>query len=405
MNSKLYFRVLGGVTVLILLWVAGCYNERKSPVSFQPVYDARWIYGGAEDDTGESVITTDDGGYAVVGATSSFGAGDSDVYLLKIDAAGNLEWQRTFGGAAGDEGHTLIQTSDGGFVIAGKSKSVDDQPVPYIWVIRTDASGKTVWKRLFESGWGSHYTVVLTGEDGLVIGGSCYDDTVGYKASLIGMDLSGDVPWWEFYRGGDSASYTCHDVTVAPDGGFIITGTAHVWSDDRLCLLTLKTDHEGNLLWERMSDTDRDFGVSIKCTSDDGFVVAGLCGGSTGYGYDICLTRFDADGYVVWRQVYGDEENNVGESVVCCPDGGYAITGYTTIPGEEAPDAFLIKTDAGGNMQWQQTYGGSMSDYGNDIACAPDGGYVITGAIGSYGTSYMKDVWLIKTDDSGVQQE
>lgn len=180
-------------------------------------------YGGSDDDIGHSVTQTDDGGYIVAGYTQSFGAGDWDVYLIKTDVAGDTIWTRAFGGVGSDLGRSVEQTSDGGYIIAGYTYSFgagwDD-----VYLIKTDAGGGTVGTRTYgSSDYDEGRSVEQTVDGGYIIGGATWSfGSGGNDVYLIKTDSNGDTVWTRTYGAGLNDSG--YSIAQTDDGGYIIAG-------------------------------------------------------------------------------------------------------------------------------------------------------------------------------------
>lgn len=182
-----------------------------------------WRFGGSEYDFGTSVEQTSDGGYIVGGYTSSFGAGNRDVWLIKTDANGNETWSQTYGGSAGDTGESVIQTSDGGYIIIGKTLSYGAGEED-VWLIKTDSNGNEIWNRTFGgSDTDIGESVYQTSDGGYII--AAYTRSFGGKSSdvwLIKVDDQGNETWSLTYDGGSGDIGT--DAVQTTDGGYIVTG-------------------------------------------------------------------------------------------------------------------------------------------------------------------------------------
>jgi hypothetical protein len=183
-------------------------------------------YGGWFDDSGYSVQQTSDGGYIITGETYSFGAGDSDVYLVKIDSEGNLKWQKTFGGSDLDYGYSVQQTSDGGYIIAGTTSSFGEGGAD-IYLIKTDLAGKLLWQKTFGGSNGDYgYSVQQTSDGGYIIAGQTYSSGAGlWDAYLVKADPDGNQQW-EMTFGG-SGQDRVYSVQQTNDGGYIIAGETY----------------------------------------------------------------------------------------------------------------------------------------------------------------------------------
>jgi hypothetical protein len=206
-------------------------------------------YGGTRPDWGFSVQQTADTGYIITGTTLSFGAGIYDVYLIKTNAAGDTLWTRTYGGTEYDIGHSVQQTADGGYIIAGQTGSFGAGNGD-VYLIKTDASGDTMWTRT----WGGTnddlgYSVQQTADGGYIIAGSTYSFGAGAPDSanvyLIKTDANGDTSWTKTWGGTNRDEG--YSVQQTADGGYIVAGfTASFGAGDDDVYL-IKSDSLGNV--------------------------------------------------------------------------------------------------------------------------------------------------------------
>ena len=227
-------------------------------------------FGGVETDVGFSVLQTSDGGYIIVGYTDSYGAGFSDVWLVKTDESGGKAWTSTLGGIGGDGGNSVRQTSDGGYVVAGYTVSYgagDDD----IWLVKTDGSGNKVWSRAFGgAGFDMGNQVLQTSDGGYVIVGV----TNSYGAGgddvwLIKTDASGNEVWDKTYGG--TAGDRGNSILQSSDGGYIIAGATHSSGAGFDDVWLLKVDELGNKVWDRaFGGTGSEGGSAVWQTTDGG---------------------------------------------------------------------------------------------------------------------------------------
>jgi DNA replication initiation complex subunit (GINS family) len=307
--------------------------------------------GGKNDDEGKSLIQTSDGGYAITGFTSSFGAGKEDVYVAKLDAHGNLQWTKTIGEKERDRGNSLIQTSDGGYAIAGLTQSFGAGEAD-IYVIKLDANGNLQWTK--------------------TIGGLGYD-------------------------GGTSLIQT-------PDGGYVIAGVTSSFGAGEGDIYVVKLDANGNLQWTKtIGGPELDAGFSLIQTSDSGYAIAGHTKSFGAGEGDIYVVKLDANGNLQWTKTIGGPGEEMGLSLIQTSDGGYAITGFTQSFGAGELDVYLVKLDANGNLQWTKTIGGPGDEAGYSLIQTADGSYTITGATSSFGAGEA-DIYVIKLDANGNLQ-
>jgi hypothetical protein len=357
-------------------------------------------YGGPNDDWGNSVQQTSDSGYFVAGMTNSFGAGDNDVYLIKTNASGDTLWTKTYGGTNDDWGNLVRQTSDGGYIIAGYTTSFgagDDD----VYLLKTNTSGDTLWTRTYGGASDDYgYSVQQTSDSGYVIAGVTESFGAGNAdVYLIKTNASGDTLWTRTY-GGPSWDYG-NSVQQTSDSGYVIAGYTWSFGAGYSDVYLIKTNASGDTLWTKAyGGTSWDDGYSVQQTSDGGYVIAGVTKSFGAGDYDVCLIKTNASGDTLWTRTYGGPNPDWGNSVQQTSEGGYIIAGFTYSFGAGNYDVYLIKTNSSGDTLWIRTYGATSGDYGNSVQQTSDGGYVITGRTNSFGAGSW-DVYLVKTDANG----
>ncbi len=361
--------------------------------------DTLWTrtFGGNSDEYGFSVEQTLEGGYIVAGTTYSFGAGNSDIYLVKTDASGIQTWQHTFGGSGTELGYSVQQTTDGGYVIAGCTFSFGFG-APNVYLIKTDADGNQTWQRTFGSDFNEYgYSVQQTSDGGYIITGYTSSFGMGgWDVYLIKTHTNG-LFFWQSTFGGSGDDYG-RSVQQTTDGGYIIAGVTNYYGTGGSDVYLIKTDADGNQIWQRtFGGSLDDYGCGVQQTADGGYVIAGYTESYGAGAYDVYLIKTDANGNQIWQRTFGGSHTDYGYSVQQTADGGYVIAGYSTSYGAGDNDAYLIKTDVNGNLTWQQTIGGDSADLGLSVQQTSDGGYIITGYTESYGAG-NSDVYLIKTE-------
>jgi len=342
----------------LALFVAATLPTQSAPIRTSPPSDTLpatspspsfcKAIGGPAREAGNSLIQTSDGGYAIAGYTSSFGAGNYDVYVVKLDATGNLQWTKTIGGPENEEGCSLIQTSDGGYAIAGETYSfvAGDWDV---YLVKLDAHGNLQWTK-----------------------------TIGGKEEDVGFSL-----------------------IQTSDGGYAIAGKTESFGAGGADVYVVKLDANGNLQWTKtIGGPKGDGGSSLIQTADGGYAIAGY---TTSFGAglsDAYLVKLDANGNLQWTKTIGGKDFEDGYSLIQTSDGGYVIAGYTRSFGAGGADVYVVKLDANGNLQWTKTIGGETYDSGSSLIQTSDGGYAIAGETYSFGAG-GKDVYVVKLDRNG----
>ena len=320
-------------------------------------------FGGSWYDRGSSVQQTTDGGYIIAGSTYSYSQGEFDVWLIKTNASGNEVWNKTFGGTNVDWGCAVQQTTDGGYIIAGYTESYGAGGSD-VWLIKTDFSGYEVWNKTF--GGSQHdrgFSVGQTTDGGYVVAGytvSFDDDATGCDVWLIKTDATGVKEWDKTYGGTGIPNKTDigYSVNQTSDGGYIVAGETEIYFVSSADVWLLKTDADGNEEWiKTFGGADSDRGRSVQQTTDGGYIIAGWASSYGPGDSDIWLIKTNASGDEVWNYLYGFEEDSLdwGYSVQQVSDEGYIIVGATMpdgwrcaganeLPSEEGTDVWLIKT-------------------------------------------------------------
>ena len=274
---------------------------------------------------------TSDSGYIIVGSTTSYGAGSNDVYLIKTDALGDTVWTRTYGGSNLDQGNSVLQTSDGGYVLAGWTNSFGAGNYD-VYLIKTDASGDTIWTRTY-GGTSEDYGIFVapTSDSGCVIAGltSSYG-AGGYDIYLIKADASGDTVWTKAY-GGPLADWG-YCIAQTSDGGYVIAGDR----DNQAEAWLLKTDSSGDTTWTRTyGGPNQESADAVAQTADGGYILAGLTSSYGAGGQDVYLIKTDANGNSAV------EDNPPGRIKPLTPNLSFSIvpnpfTSFASVPGHEA---------------------------------------------------------------------
>jgi hypothetical protein len=257
--------------------------------------DTIWTktYGGSDDDRGFSVQQTSDQGYVITGLTESFGF-YADVWLIKVDSVGDTLWTKTYGAIGHDVGLSVAKTSDQGYIITGWTNSFIQ--FPDIYVIKTDSLGDTLWTKTYGGlDWDEGYTVEQTSDGGFIIGGITSSYGSGnWDIYLLKTDSLGDTIWTRTY--GSSSYDYCHSVHELTDGGYVVIGYTASFGSGYSDIYLLKIDTNGDTLWTKTyGGVDYDYGYSVKETHDSGYIVAGATESFGAGFFDVYLLKLESE--------------------------------------------------------------------------------------------------------------
>ena len=349
-------------------------------------------FGGKESDRANSFIRTQDGGFALAGYTYSKGAGKADAWLIKTDARGNLLWDKTFGGKYGDEANYLIPTQDGGFALAGRTKSKGAGKAD-AWLLKTDARGNLLWDKTFGGrSWDEASSLIQIQDGGFALAG-----WTNGNAWLLKTDARGNLLWDKTFEGEDWGE--ANSLIPTQDGGFALAGWTKPKGEGSRDAWLIKTDARGNLLWDKtFGGKYEDRAEYLIPTQDGGFALAGYTYSKGAGNHDAWLIKTDAWGNLLWDKTFGGTGRDEANYLIPTQDGGFALAGWTYSKGEGSWDAWLIKTDVRGNLLEDKTLGGTGYDEASSLIQTQDGGFALAGYTKSKGAG-KEYAWLIKVKD------
>lgn len=388
-----------GFVAVLMMFCLACSDDsfkvegnNEVPVDLQNV---AWTFnfGGSGDDSARSIIETSDGGFAILGMTNSTD-GDlsfkslnvNDYWLVKLDANGGLQWQKTYGGSKDDQGQQLIQTTDGGYAITGYAMSDDgdgsnNEGFHDNWILRLDAAGDILWQKSFGFAGHDHsYDLVQTADGGFFFSGFLDVTSSNGEGST------------------DKSSITAH-------------GVGEFWGT--------KIDEDGNLEWRKFfggTNNDRSFGVVNAL--DGGFVLAGASESddfditNPKGSYDYWVVKVDKNGTMEWEQSFGGTGVDQAQDILATDDGGYVLVGNTFSADTQVSknngqsDVWLIKIDSNGALLWEKSLGGDAFDAAHSVRPTQDGGFLVCGNSKSFNGDVSEnfgenDIWIFKTNAQG----
>ena len=412
----------------LLLLITICISS----VSFGQVPDIDWevSLGGSGNDYAYSIQQTTDGGYIVAGYSSSNDGdvtgnnGYSDFWIVKLDAIGNITWQKSLGGSGGDYAYSIQQTTDGGYIVAGSSIVTSPSGNSDFWIVKLDAIGNITWqKSLGGSNDADAVSIQQTTDGGYIVAGAYVADNFNFDSWIVKLDAIGNITWQKSLGGSydDRAS----SIQQTTDGGYIVAGYSSSNDGDvtgnngNKDYWIVKLDATGNITWQKsLGGSGGDDASSIQQTTDGGYIVSGysesIDGDVTGNNgnVDYWIVKLDATGNITWQKSLGGSYDDVAYSIQQTTDGGYIVAGLSAsddgdVTGNNGGvDSWIVKLDATGNITWQKSLGGSEWDRATSIQQTTDGGYIVAGFSESIdgdvtGNNGNKDYWIVKLSNDG----
>lgn len=361
--------------------------------SSEPEIEWTRTYGGGAHDVGDEVVQTTDGGFALAGYTESSGAGSQDFWLVKTDTDGTMEWNKTYGGAHSDEARYVTKTTDGGYALAGNTQSFGTGGSDF-WLVKTDSHGHPQWNKTYGGNMNDDcHFVMQTADGGYAMTGETWSFGAGSNDFwFVKVNQTGEVEWQRAYGGtSEDHAYSLVETT----GGYVLVGCTKSFGAGNFDIWLVKTDMSGNVLWNQTyGGLHDDRCYSLAKTQGEDYILAGFTSSSGVGGRDFWLIKTDSSGNIVWENTYGGVSNDWALSLTRISDNGFLLAGVTTSFGAGSYDCWLVKTDEDGNMQWNVTAGGPSDDRAFSVI-QTSSGFAVAGMTQSSGAG-RGDMWLIK---------
>jgi hypothetical protein len=381
-----------------------CHLLGLNPFVASPICHAQpgtWvaIYGGISYDRGRGIAQTFDKGYIVCGPTSSYGMGNTDMYLLKIDSTGKYQWQNTFGGINIENSFSVKQTRDSGFVICGFTNSSGNGGYDAC-LVKTDPAGNLQWQKTFGgTDWDFGYWAEQAKDGGYILAGETFSYGNNSQAYLVKTNSAGDTLWTRTFGGtNEEAVYEVHQTL---DSGYILAGYTKSYGAGNADFYLIKTDSNGDTLWTRtFGSPSEDLCNSVALCADGGFLLGGhsfLQGGKK-----FRFLKTDSDGTVLVSKVDTPSTGNRSISRIReTNDGNVVMLANADFGGLGGQEIHLIKYDIGG--AWfpiVASFGGAYDDEGYDLEQTRDSGFVLVGYTASFGIG-PDNIFIVKTNGDG----
>lgn len=356
-------------------------------------------YGGKYDDEANAVLELKDG-YMLVGSTASFGKGQSDAYIVRVDKFGNKIYSLALGGASEDSANAVVELKDG-FVLGGSTRSFGNG-VESIYAAKFSKAGELLWQHGYYSDKDDYYQandMIKVSETNMLFAGS--ENHVKFFNSELNVyvnaiDTNGQKNGVKRY-GGDKLDEA--NSIINTEDGYVLAGVTKSWGHGGEDAYVIKLDKEGNQIWHNAYGYAYDeVANQIIATKDGGFILVGTTDSDIKNQQDIYVVKLNADGTRDWQAHYGSKEDEEGFGIVETED-GYVIAGYTKDTPSYNSDVYLLKISKSGGTVWSRKYGLDKDDAAHAIIKVKDG-FVVAGYKTSEET-YSKDLYILKVDENG----
>jgi len=393
--------------------------------------------GGSAYDVAYDVAPARDGGYIMVGYTTSDdgdvsgGKGSYDYWIVKVNSSGTIQWQKTYGGSIDEYATSVQQTADGGYIVTGHTRSYDGDVTGYrnsydYWVIKLNGNGDLQWQRALGGNSSDvSYAIQQAADGGYIVAGFSYStdgDVTGNHGNsdywVVKLSGTGAIQWQRTLGG--SAEDRAFSIQQTTDGGYIVAGSSRSNDGDvtgnhgDMDFWVVKLSGSGALQWQKsLGGAGGETANAVRQTADGGYIVAGYTestgGDVTGNhgNSDYWVVKLSNSGGVQWQKTYGGRGADVARSIQQTTDNGYIVAGYTNSDNGDITnpkgnlDYWMVKINIGGTLQWQKSMGGHLTD--DPIAVEPtaDGGYIVAGMTESPGGDVTGshgwwEAWLVK---------
>ncbi|MES2590690.1 MAG: T9SS type A sorting domain-containing protein [Bacteroidota bacterium] len=380
--------------LLLLLALNSLPGKINAQITFQKVFTSLYSQDGLD------VLPTSDGGYIIAGMTTNDIFNDTDVYIIKTNSAGETVWTKAYGGSLPDYASCVLKASDNNYFVLGYSQSFGGGDYDTYLLKINSSTGDTLWTKTYGSYGNEQGKEIIPTSDGnyMIVGYTNGLATSNYDAYLTKIDLDGNILWSQNYGG--TAYEAGNSVKECIDGGFVLIGNTYSYGQGNCDAYVVKTNSTGGQLWTKTyGGANFDEGIYTYANAD-GSLMFCVRDSSAGAGdIDIRVIKTDANGVDIWNQTYGGDKKDTGKMIQPTSDGGFVIAGHSRSFGWVNPDMWIIKIDTDGDTVWTRHYGGSDHEHCYSVRQIADGGFIAVGKTESF--SNYDEIIFLKLNSSG----
>lgn len=355
------------------------------------------LFGSTGNDIAGEMIHTNDGGYAIVGDTYSFGLTKSDVMVTKLNASGNVQWVKTFGISDYDHGYDIIQTTDGGYAVCGVAGGNTNQAT----LIKLNASGIVQWSKYFSANTRQSFSsLVQTPDGGYALAGQASTNNNGSWGYLVKTDSLGTLQWSKLIFPRDFYP-ELKDIITTKDGGYAVV--AIYPNPAYYDMYFIKLSSTGTFQWARsIGGSSTDAPAFVRQTSDDGYIFGGIAFSyQTPLNQDAFVVKMDNSGNRLWSRTYGSVSKNESASDIQeLPDGGFAVLGISDSSFNSVYSPLLLRLNKNGSLMSSKVINVTDNCYTTSVTSVNAGGFAIVGTIGSLFNN-SQEMFFTRFDKNG----
>lgn len=366
-------------------------------------------FSGGTAEEMEDVIVTSDGNILATGTIEDYDTGNADVWLVLFSNDGSIIWQKSYGGSGVETGYEVLETPDGGFIVAGSSETFSNGSSD-MWVFKTNKDGVVEWEKSYgganlEQAW----SIDATNDNGYIVAGGTESYGAGMSDCLVlKLDSNGNIIWQKAFGGPDDdaggGSYGEYVARVFEDedGNYIVSAITYSFGHGGSDIWVLKLDSSGNIIWQNAYGDEDDDGMwMIREKKNGGYLIPGYITPLTDYIADLWAFNLNKDGSIAWQNTYGI--SGIYDEALCLvatSDGGAVFGGSYYEENDTDWSLTLIRVDTDGNLIWNKKFEQGF-DWANAIDELPDGKLAVAG-VTMQSLSDQVEFLLLKTTDKGT---
>jgi len=361
-------------------------------------------FGGEKRDEGRSVVAAHNGGYVIAANTESFGSGGSDIHIMKLDRLGHLDWRRNYGGLRNEKVNDLISTKDGGYLAVGSTQTYGKGEED-IWLLKLNSSGRKQWAKSYGGEKQDIALRIIELQDGhFVLAGFTQSKGIGKgDVWLLKVDAEGSQVW-DKTIGGEEWDVGM-DVVESSPNQLIVAGYSQSFNEAKaadgwVAQIDISTD---SILWtQTFGGEQTDIFTNIIASKDGNFVLAGNTKSFGNGAEDVWMLKMNGEGKKIWQKTVGGKNKDIANNLLETSKGNYTAVGQTASAGEGAEDAWLFSLDQSGRFLWKSELGSKQTDTGIAIVETNAKGYIMVG--GTPVEQRDMDIWVLHLDERGKEE-